>query len=103
MSRNASEEQGEAVQVRVFAALQYAAGRSELPVEVRAGDTVQDLLASLARRYPDLGARIVYADGSLRPSINVLVNGRDIHHLDGLTTPIHDGDAVALFPAVGGG
>lgn len=103
MSWSASGERGETVQVRVFAALQYTAGRSELPVEVRAGDTVHDVLARLARQYPELGAKILYADGSLQPSINVLVNGRDIRHLDGLTTPIHDDDAVALFPAVGGG
>lgn len=99
----AGGKDGEAVIVRVFAALQYTTGRSELPVETRSGDTVQTLLERLANLYPDLSAKMLLPDGCLQPGINVLVNGRDVRHLDGLATPVHQGDAVALFPAAGGG
>lgn len=91
------------MQVQLFATLRIVAGRGELPVEVSASDTVGDLIERLSRDYPGLGERILGPDGRLRSSINVLLNGRDIRHLDGLDTPLHGDDRVALFPAVGGG
>lgn len=33
----------------------------------------------------------------------VIVNGRNIHHLQGLDTPLADGDEIAIMPPVMGG
>jgi molybdopterin synthase sulfur carrier subunit len=33
----------------------------------------------------------------------VLKNGREVLHLDGLDTPLDDGDRVSVFPPVAGG
>jgi len=33
----------------------------------------------------------------------IMINRRNIHHLEKLETPIHDGDVIALFPPGAGG
>jgi molybdopterin synthase sulfur carrier subunit len=39
----------------------------------------------------------------LQRYIKVLVNGRGLHVLQGLDTPLSDGDIIALFPPIAGG
>ncbi|TVT80818.1 MoaD/ThiS family protein, partial [Haloferax volcanii] len=42
-------------------------------------------------------------DGEVKPHVNVLKNGREVVHLDGMVTALDDGDAVSVFPPVAGG
>jgi len=67
-----------------------------------AGATVGEALADLVRQCPALDSKL-FDSGKLRPHINVLVNDEDIRYLDDLETPIADGQAIALIPAVAGG
>jgi sulfur-carrier protein len=39
----------------------------------------------------------------LRPYVNVFVGERNTRRLDGLHTPLAEGDVVAIIPAVAGG
>ena len=66
------------------------------------GSTVGEVLDSLYERYGELRARIA-EDGGLRRFVNVYVGGEDIRFLDGLDTPVSDGDEVTILPAVAGG
>ena len=66
------------------------------------GDTVGEVLDALYDRYGDLRSRIA-EDGGLRRFVNVYVGGEDIRFLDGLDTPVSDGDEVTILPAVAGG
>jgi molybdopterin converting factor small subunit len=59
------------------------------------GETVALCLAYLEPRFPGL-------EGRLRTAA-VLVNGRDIRLLQGLATPLHDGDRIELIPLLAGG
>jgi MoaD family protein len=66
------------------------------------GATVGEVLDSLYDRYGELRSRIA-EDGGLRRFVNVYVGGEDIRFLDGLDTPVEDGDEVTILPAVAGG
>jgi MoaD family protein len=66
------------------------------------GGTVGEVLDSLYERYAELRSRIA-EDGGLRRFVNVYVGGEDIRFLDGLQTPVRDGDEVTILPAVAGG
>jgi MoaD family protein len=66
------------------------------------GATVGEVLDSLYERYGELRSRIA-EDGGLRRFVNVYVGGEDIRFLDGLETPVSDGDEVTILPAVAGG
>ncbi len=68
------------------------------------GRTVLNLLNQLCEERGTKFRNTVFDDeGQLRRYIKVLVNGRGLHVLQGLDTPLSDGDAIALFPPVAGG
>jgi molybdopterin synthase sulfur carrier subunit len=89
-----------AVSVKIPTQLREATdGDSTASVE---GSTVGEVLDSLYERYAELRSRIA-EDGGLRRFVNVYVGGEDIRFLDGLETPVQDGDEVTILPAVAGG
>ena len=80
----------------------YADGQSRVEL-TPAGPTVGRLLDSLSGSYPGVHHRVVDEVGSLRPHVNVFVNGENIRHLSGLATTLREGDEVWLLPAISGG
>ncbi|MBA3434560.1 MAG: MoaD/ThiS family protein [Actinobacteria bacterium] len=66
------------------------------------GDTVAAVLDDLVERYPLLGEQLL-AGGELASYVNVYLGGEDIRTLDGLETPVHDGETLILLPAMAGG
>ena len=66
------------------------------------GETLDDLLADLDTRHAGLRAKLV-DDSGLRRFVNIYLNDEDVRHLDGLKTPLKDGDTVIVLPAVAGG
>ncbi len=67
-----------------------------------AGDTVRAVLDDVATRFPSLGAQLL-AEGAIAPFVNVYLGGEDVRTLDGLDTPVPDGETVILLPAMAGG
>jgi sulfur-carrier protein len=67
------------------------------------GGTVGEVLESLYAQHGELRERLAGDDGELRRFVNVYIGGEDIRFLDGLATPVADGDEVTILPAVAGG
>jgi sulfur-carrier protein len=90
-----------AVTVKLPTQLRDAAGgASEAEAE---GGTVGEVLEALYVRHGELRDRIAGEDGEPRRFVNVYLKGEDIRFLDGLATPVTDGDEVTILPAVAGG
>jgi MoaD family protein len=88
------------VVVKIPTQLRAATG-GEAEAQV-AGTTVGEVLEALYERFDGLRDRI--ADGNeLRRFVNVFLDGEDIRFLEGLQTPVADGDEVTILPAVAGG
>ncbi len=75
-------------------------GRDELEAE---GATVGQLLETVGRRHDGFRAKVLTEGGTLRPFLNVFVNGEDIRFGEGLETAVRDGDEVSIVPSVAGG
>jgi len=88
-----------AVKVRIPTPLRPVTG-GQAEVE-GAGETVLELLRELDRRYPGLAGRIFAED--VQRFINIFVNDEDIRFLQGIDTPLRDGDEVSIIPAIAGG
>ena len=67
------------------------------------GDTLSALLDDLDSNHAGLKGRLVQEDGSLHRFVNIYVNDEDVRFSGSLDTPLKDGDAVTILPAVAGG
>jgi molybdopterin synthase sulfur carrier subunit len=90
------------LELRFFATFREAAGGKTVTAEFADGATVGEVLRELESEYEGMAGRLI-VDGELAPQINVLKNGREVLHLDGLDTPMAEGDRLSVFPPVAGG
>lgn len=75
-------------------------GDSQVEVE---GSTVGEVLGALESAHPGFADRLFDEDGALRRFVNVFVADDDVRYLDGVATPVPDGETVSIIPAVAGG
>ncbi|AXE26535.1 MULTISPECIES: MoaD/ThiS family protein [Streptomyces] len=89
-----------AIEVRIPTILRtYTDGEKAVTGE---GGTLSELFADLETRHKGIEERIVDG-GKLRRFVNVYLNDEDVRFLDGIATPLKDGDSVTILPAVAGG
>ncbi|MCE2855918.1 MAG: MoaD/ThiS family protein [Ilumatobacteraceae bacterium] len=90
-----------AVTVRIPTTMRpLSGGASTVSVE---GSNLSDVLAALDAAHPGFKDRLFDAEGALHKFVNVFVSDDDVRYLQGLDTPVKDGDTVSLIPAVAGG
>ena len=77
-----------------------AGGKPTVQVD---GATVGEVLGNLDAAHPGFRDRLLDDEGSLRRFVNVFVADDDVRFLQGLDTPVPDGETVAIIPAVAGG
>jgi sulfur-carrier protein len=88
---------------RTFAAFGEAIGKREMELSLPPGEKIGGLLESLCSAHPALRGHLFDTTGQIRPYIVILKNGRSVSSLQQLDTVIDEGDAIAVFPPVGGG
>ncbi len=77
-----------------------AGGAGEVELE---GSTVGEVLAALDSAHPGFADRLFEENGTLRRFVNVFVAEEDVRFLQGLGTPVEDGQTISIVPAVAGG
>lgn len=75
-------------------------GAGEVRVE---GATVGEVLKALEAGHPGFGERLFDEQGELRRFVNVFLADEDVRFLEGLATPVTEGQTVSIVPAVAGG
>ena len=75
-------------------------GEAEVAVE---GATVGAALSGLSEQYPGVRDQLFSPERELNRYVNVYLNDEDVRVLDGLDTPVSEGDTVVILPAMAGG
>ncbi|WP_299330669.1 ubiquitin-like small modifier protein 1 [Haloplanus sp.] len=91
------------LELRFFATFREAVGQKELEREFKNGSTVGDVLTTLETEYDGMEGQLLDDEGELQPNLNILKNGREVLHMEGLDTVMEDGDTLSVFPPVAGG
>ena len=78
----------------------YTNGQSEVNVN---GSNISDALTDLTTQYPSLKPHLFNEGGDLRPFVNLFVGENNIKDLQGVNTPIQDGQKIMLIPSIAGG
>ena len=78
----------------------YVNGQSEVPVQ---GKTVAEAMESLMVQFPTLRPHLTNNEGHLRPFVNLFLGENNVRDLQGLETPLGEGDKLLLIPSVAGG
>jgi molybdopterin converting factor small subunit len=90
-----------AVTIRIPTQLRnLSGGASEVSVEAA---TVAEALKALDTAHPGFAERLFDESGALRRFVNVFLAEEDIRFLDGVSTPVTDGQTLSIVPAVAGG
>jgi molybdopterin synthase sulfur carrier subunit len=64
---------------------------------------LREVLSNLEAAHAGFGERLFDANGDLHKFVNIFVSDDDVRYLQGLDTPVKDGDTVSIIPAVAGG
>jgi molybdopterin synthase sulfur carrier subunit len=67
------------------------------------GSTLSELIRDVDARHPGFAGQLLEADGQQRTFVNIYVNDEDVRYLQGLQTPVAEGDVISILPAVAGG
>ncbi len=78
----------------------YADGQSEIDLQ---GSKVSEVLDDLVAQHPPLRPHLFNGDGQLRPFVNLFLNEDNVRDLQGLDTPLNEGDRLLLIPSIAGG
>jgi len=76
----------------------FTGEQSEMKIE---GKTVGEVMDNFKAGFPDAGARF-FSPRTAR-YLNLYLNDEDVRVLEGMDTPVHDGDELTIVFAVGGG
>ena len=78
----------------------YTGGNSEVTVT---GGNMSEALSDLTSQFPAIKPHLFNEAGELRPFVNLFVGESNIRDLQGLETPLKDGDKIMLIPSIAGG
>jgi molybdopterin synthase sulfur carrier subunit len=87
--------------VRIPTQLRSLSGNAS-EVKVEAG-TVAEALKALEAAHPGFAERLFDETGGLRRFVNVFLADEDIRFLQGVDSPVTEGQTISIVPAVAGG
>jgi len=95
---------GNSIKIKLLGVFRRAYGSSEVTMKIEKSIQLKDVIQNLAAFSEDF--RRVLIDPELEsplPNAVILLNGKDISALNGLETPVMNGDEIVLIPVIHGG
>ena len=79
---------------------QYTDGQAEVAVS---GTNVEAALQDLVGQFPTLEQHLYNGNGEMRAFVNLFLGQDNVKDLQGLETPLNEGDTLRLIPSIAGG
>ena len=79
---------------------QYTNGQAEVAVS---GSNVASAMKNLVEQYPALEQHLYNGDGEMRAFVNLFLGENNTRDLQGLETPLNEGDTLRIIPSIAGG
>ena len=67
------------------------------------GKTMGECIDDLDSKFSGFKCRVVDEKGDIVSSVMIFLDGQNLRSLDGLATPVKDGDEVSIIPFAAGG
>ena len=85
--------------------LKEVIGQRLMEIDLPDGSSVEDFLAYMSERWGEelSGHLFDPAGGAVLPYVRIMVNGQTIQFLEGMETPLAEGDEVLILPPASGG
>lgn len=77
--------------------------KNKITVEVPDNATVEKVLEKVSEKFPDFEGEVFEGPGKIRRFIQLRLNQRSVNQLNGLQTPLEEGDKIQILPKLGGG
>jgi molybdopterin synthase sulfur carrier subunit len=81
---------------------EFTQGKPQIPLQ-RVAATVGEALTELWQLHVGLRDRVLNEQGQIRLHVNIFLNDENVRRLQGLDTPLRDGDEITILPSVSGG
>lgn len=91
------------VTINFYSLLRMKIGLDTIELPWEEGDTVARFLEKADAAAGSQVLHPLIENERMRSGTIILVNGHNIHHLEGLQTRVGNGDVLALFPPAAGG
>ena len=91
------------VKIKFYSLIRMYLGFNE--VEVKADSiTIYELILQTEKQIEKkILNQLIDSEMQILPGTMILINGRNIYHLDKLNSIVQDGDEICIFPPGGGG
>ena len=92
------------VEMTLFGPFRETVGEKTLTLTLAEEATVGDAIETVGEDHPALLEQLLDDDGTeLSSGINLTLNRENVTRLDGLDTPLSDGDTIQAAPPIKGG
>ena len=78
----------------------YTNGKNEVNVN---GANISEALNDLTKQFPNIKPHLFKEGGERRPFVNIFIGENNSKDLQGVETPIKDGERLMLIPSIAGG
>jgi MoaD family protein len=85
--------------------LRKALGQNHTEIDLPSESTVADVFSYMKERWGEMLAPHLFdaESGKVHSHLRIMVNGQEIHFLQGMGTQLNEGDEVLILPLISGG
>jgi len=91
------------LKIKFFSLIKFDLNKDEVNYQLSGSKSVKEIIKLLDREFDNYFNRKLLKGGELKSGTIILLNGRNILHLQGLDTLVENKDEITIFPPSGGG